>query len=133
VSALEALVGEWDIEVSMFGETGRGRMSCAWELGGAFLLQRSSAEHPDAPDGLCLIAPEADGGFTQHYFDSRGVVRRYAMTLDDRMWTLERDDVQRFLGGFEDGGDTIRGTWEWKRDGSWQKDFDLVYTRRVAP
>ena len=55
------------------------------------------------------------------------------MTLDDGMWTLTRDDVQRFLGRFEDGGDTIRGTWEWKRDSRWEKDFDLVYRRSVAP
>lgn len=129
--SLEALVGEWEIEFAMFGETGRGRMSCEWELGGAFLLQRSSAEHPDAPDGLCLIAPDAEGGgYTQHYFDSRGVVRRYEMTLEDGLWTLTRDDVQRFSGRFEDSGDTIRGTWEWKRDGRWEKDFDLVYRRR---
>ena len=49
------------------------------------------------------------------------------------MWTLTRDDVQRFIGQFEDGGATIRGTWEWKRDGRWEKDFDLVYRRSVAP
>jgi hypothetical protein len=29
--------------------------------------------------------------------------------------------------------DTIRGTWEWKRDGRWEKDFDLAYRRSVAP
>ena len=128
--SLEALIGEWEIEFTVFGETARGRMSCERELGGAFLLQRTSAEHPDAPDGLCLIAPDTEaGGFTQHYFDSRGVVRRYEMTLDDELWTLTRDDVQRFIGRFEDGGATIRGTWEWKRDGRWEKDFDLVYRR----
>ena len=30
-------------------------------------------------------------------------------------------------------GDTIRGAWEWHRDGAWQHDFDLVYRRSVAP
>lgn len=127
--SLDALIGDWAIEFTVFGETAAGRMSCEWELGGAFVLQRTSAEHPDAPDGLCLIAPKEDGGFTQHYFDSRGVVRRYEMTLDDELWTLERDGVQRFIGRFEDAGDTIRGTWEWKRDARWEKDFDLVYSR----
>ena len=53
------------------------------------------------------------------------------MTFDDDAWTLERDGEQRFHGRLE--GDTIRGTWEWFRDGEWQKDFDLVYRRSVAP
>jgi len=127
--SLDALIGEWDVEFTVFGEKGRGRMTCEWELDRAFLLQRSNAEHPDAPDGLCVIAPQEDGGHIQHYFDSRGVVRRYEMTLDEGMWTLTRDDVQRFIGRFEDGGATIRGTWEWKRGGRWEKDFDLLYSR----
>ena len=129
MSALEALIGEWEIEVDFPGAPARGRMTCEWTLGGAFLLQRSSADHPQAPDGLCLIGPEEGGGFTQHYFDSRGVVRRYAMTLDEHEWTLERDGVQRFHGRLEDGGSTIRGTFEWFRDGAWEKDFDAVYSR----
>ena len=83
------------------------------------------------PDGLCVIAAEEEGGYRQHYFDSRGVVRRYEMTFEDGAWTLERDGEQRFHGRLE--GDTIRGTWEWFRDGAWQNDFDLVYRRSVAP
>jgi len=129
MSALDVLVGEWDIAVALPGGTVAGRMTCEWELGGAFLLERTGAEHPDAPSGLCLIGEEEGGGFTQHYFDSRGVVRRYAMTIDEREWTLERDGVQRFRGRFEDDGSTIRGTWEWFRDGAWEKDFDVTYSR----
>lgn len=129
MSGLERLVGDWVVEVDLYGQIARGHMTCEWELGGAFLLQRTGAEHPDAPSGLCLIGTEEDGGLTQHYFDSRGVVRRYAMTLDEREWTLERDGVQRFHGTFEADGSVIRGTWEWFRDGAWQKDFDLSYSR----
>jgi len=58
-------------------------------------------------------------------------VRLYAMTLTSEAWTLERDGVQRYRGRVE--GDTIRGAWEWHRDGAWQHDFDLVYRRSVAP
>ena len=29
-------------------------------------------------------------------------------------------------------GTRIDGTWEISHDGTWQKDFDLIYTRRAA-
>jgi len=132
--SLDLLAGEWRIEATFpGGMSGTGRTTFEWVLGGAFLLQRVKTDVDGPPEGLCVIGPEEGGGFAQHYFDSRGVVRLYAMTLDDELWTLERDDVQRFIGRFEDGGDTIRGAWEWHRDGAWQHDFDLVYRRSVAP
>jgi hypothetical protein len=84
-----------------------------------------------------VIAPDGDG-FRQHYFDSRGVVRLYAMTLQDGRWTLLREAAdfsplhftQRYVGAFEDGGNTIRGRWETGQPGeAWQLDFELIYTR----
>jgi hypothetical protein len=115
-----------------------GRSTFEWVLGGAFLLQRSEVDHPSAPDGLILVGPGDTGAYTQHYFDSRGVARVYAMTFDGRRWTLTREAPdftplefsQRFTGTFEDGEQTIRGAWEVCHDGTtWQKDFDLVYTK----
>src|SRR3954470_7993795 len=95
-SALERLaplVGEWRVETSLPGAEGvRARTTFEWSLGGAFLLERSSVDLAEAPDGLCVIAADAVGdGYTQHYFDSRGVVRLYAMTFDGRVWTLRRE------------------------------------------
>ncbi len=75
---------------------------------------------------------------TQHYFDARGVVRSYAMTLDDRTWTLLRDQpdatplhfAQRFTGIIAADTNTITAIWETSGDGQhWRKDFDLTYTR----
>ena len=130
--SLERLVGEWRMEVKFpNGVSGTGRMTFEWDVGAAFLLQRSKADAEGPPESLCLIGAEGDG-YIQHYFDSRGVVRRYAMTLDGDAWTLERDGEQRFVGHFEDD-DTIRGAWQWFRDGAWQHDFELVYRRSVAP
>ncbi len=103
-----------------------------------FLLQRSHVDHPDVPDALCVIAANDDGTYTQHYFDSRGVVRIYDMTFDGVTWTLTRDRPdfsplefsQRYLGTFDPEGRTIRGAWETSRDGTtWEKDFDLNYKR----
>jgi hypothetical protein len=136
---LEPFVGEWEVEVAFdfAPEAGRGWTTFEWDLGGQFLLQRSGADHPDAPDGLCIIAVDGDA-YTQHYFDSRGVVRVYAMTFDGTTWTLVRDApdftpldfAQRFTGTFADA-DTIEGRWEIAKDGTtWERDFDLVYRRK---
>ena len=131
--SLDALIGEWTTEVTFpDGLSGTGRTTFERVLGGAFVLQRATADVDGPPEGLMLIGPDEEGALTQHYFDSRGVVRRYAMTLGDGAWTLERDGEQRYVGRFEDD-DTIRGAWEWFRDGSWQHDFELVYRRSVAP
>src|SRR5215208_4908791 len=81
VKRLEPLVGEWSIEVALGPEPVPARMRNEWALDGQYVLQRSEVEHPLAPNGLMVIAPHDDGeGYTQHYFDSRGVVRLYEMT-----------------------------------------------------
>lgn len=96
---------------------------------------------PQAPDGLMVIrADPGTGAYTQHYFDSRGVARLYAMGFEDGVWTLTRESPdftpldfrQRFTGTFSEDGNTITGAWEAGFDGGgWEHDFDLTY-RRVA-
>jgi hypothetical protein len=116
------------------------RASFEWILDGRFLLQRAEVPGvPSAPDVFAIIGPDLDGGgYLQHYFDSRGVVRTYAMTVSEGVWRLRRsspdfsalDFSQRFAGTFDDEGTTIDGRWEISRDGSgWEPDFGLVYTK----
>lgn len=130
---LDAFVGEWNMEVS-----GTARAVFEWALDGQFLIQRSEVPHRGAPDSLAVVALDPDGEkYSQHYFDSRGVVRMYDMTLSDGVWTLLRekpdfsplDFSQRFTGTFSDDGNTIAGLWEIRRDSTWERDFDLTYTR----
>ena len=45
---------------------------------------------PFARDADRVIGCADDDGYTQHYSDSRGVVRIYAMTSGDGTWTLGR-------------------------------------------
>lgn len=135
---LEPFVGEWNLEAS-FPNAPVGRAVFEWILDGRFLVERSEVPVPEAPDGFCLVSPDADGGgYTQHYFDSRGVVRLYAMTFEDGLWTLTREKAdfsplsfsQRYTGRFSDEGNVITGSWETSDDGStWERDFDLNYTR----
>jgi len=112
-----------------------------WILDGQFLVERSEVDHPQAPNGSKVVGANADGdGYTQHYFDSRGVARVYAMTFEDGDWgaaarnpglhaarllpTLRRP-VQRRRQT------PSRGRWETSSDGSdWQLDFQLNYARR---
>ena len=134
---LEPLIGRWEIPA---GDGEPGEATFAWALGGAFVEQRTSVPVEGAPDGLMVIAPAAGGeGFTQHYFDSRGVVRLYAMRFDGREWTLERraadfsplDFHQRFEGTLSDDGSRIDGRWLISHDdgATFEEDFPLSYVR----
>src|SRR5215211_4800784 len=129
VERLAPFIGEWRLETSL-APPGAVRAVAVfeWALGGAFLVERSEVDVPEAPDGLCVIAPDADAdgdGYTQHYFDSRGVVRLYEMGFDGRLWTLTRekadftplDFAQRYIGELSDDGSRIDGRWEIKHPG----------------
>jgi hypothetical protein len=139
---LQPFVGEWRMDAPGFALppelADAARTTFEWTLGGAFLLERSSVPVPEAPDALSVIAPAEGDGYTQHYFDSRGVVRVYAMTFDGREWTLERrapdfsplNFHQRWQGTFSADGDTIDGRWETSPDGrDWELDFELAFRR----
>jgi hypothetical protein len=141
IKRLDVFIGEWRLGLGhavLPPEDGSARSVFEWALDGQFLVQRTEIPDPDAPNGLCIVTydPGTDG-YTQHYFDSRGVVRLYAMTFRDGVWTLLRDSPdftpldfsQRFTGRFSADGNTIFGTWEIGDGSNWKKDFDLTYAR----
>ncbi len=86
-----------------------------------------------------MIISLAPNGYLQHYFDSRGVVRLYRMSLEHRVWTLYRTEpdftplefAQRFVGTISADGNRIEGPWETSYDDgqTWERDFLLSYTR----
>lgn len=138
-SALEVFIGEWTEQV-LLPDIPPGRVSFEWALDGQFLIQRSEIPQPEFPDSIALVAYDGDAEtYTQHYFDSRGVVRIYKMSLRDGVWTLLRDEpdftplefMQRFEGTFSDDSNSIDARWEASRDGgaTWDLDFTLTYTR----
>ena len=110
-----------------------------WALDRQFLLQRTEIPVPEAPDSLTIVSVDPQtGAYTQHYYDSRGVARLYAMTLASGVWTLTRESPdftsldfrQRFTGTFSEDGNTISGAWEKCLNGSgWEHDFALTYRR----
>lgn len=134
---LEPLVGEWRVEmVPPGGEPvdGGARTVFEWHDSRAHLVQRATVDVPEAPDSVSIIGCDgAKGTWFQLYSDDRGVSRIYEMSIGDGEWRLWRDGepfAQRFVGRFEDGGRTIRGSWELAEDGEdFRLDFGLIYRK----
>jgi hypothetical protein len=147
LARLGVLVGDWALEAKFPGQEPSGaaggvmvRSRFEWALDGQFLLQRTEVPIPEAPDSLAIVVPgPRPGGYTQHYYDSRGVVRLYTMSFTGGVWTLTRESPdfspldfrQRFTGTFSADGNTITGGWEKSaaNGGDWEHDFALTYRR----
>ena len=140
--ALAPLIGEWRLTMLLSGidlPDVDARVTFEWMGDRAFVLQRWTVPLPEAPDGLAVIGwDEGRGTFLQHYFDERGVARVYEMGFEDGVWTLERTKPdfsdfnfsQRSIGRFSEDGNRIDCVLEISHDHeTWEKDFDLVYTR----
>lgn len=143
---LTPLIGEWSLAMVMPGDDTPdplpdvgARVTFEWMGDRAFVLERWTIPIPEAPDGLAIIGwDEGRGTFLQHYFDDRAVARVYEMSLADGIWKLQRTTgdfssfhfSQRFTGRLAADGTRIDGTWEIANDHvTWEKDFDLIYTR----
>ncbi|USZ70289.1 hypothetical protein [Natronosalvus halobius] len=145
---LNRLIGEWELEVSLDGQTYRGgHVTFEWLEDGAFLVQRSEvSDLSTLPPGWVENAPrstvsiigldDTSEQFWMLYADSRDVFRVYKMSLSDEVWGLRRDAPefsQRFTSNFDDDANVIEGTWEYSDDGvDWEVDFDVTYTRTGA-
>ena len=142
---LDALVGEWEIETTINGQTLRGAQTTFdWLEDGAFLGQHEEiGDTSMVPDEVIENLPfpivaiigldDSNEQFSMLYADARGVFRVYQMSLTNGVWKIWRDAPgfsQRFTGTFSDDGDTINGYWELSDDGTeWEHDLDLTYLR----
>ncbi len=136
----DPLVGEWTLEATPPGGDpwpGGGRSTFEWHPSGAFLVQRTVVELPEAPDSLSIMGCDgANGTYYQLYSDERGVCRVFDMSIDDAGWRLWREGApfcQRFTATISEDGSVMAGRWEMSEDGmSYRTDFDLVYRRVVV-
>jgi hypothetical protein len=113
---------------------GRRARHLQWHDSGAHLIERSTVELPEAPDGVSIMGGDAaNGTYFQLYSDERGACRVYEMSIDDREWKLWRIGEpfpQRFTATISQDGNTIAGRWEKAEDGTnYAADFDLTYRR----
>ena len=129
---LEALVGEWEVEVPQFPGP-RGRAIFEWLEGGAYLRLRADAPDPAPSATLIISRDESSETYTLLHYDSRGVSRVYQMSFGEGVWKMWREAPgfwQRFSGTLSDDDSSIRGAWEKSPDGSnWEHDFDLIYRK----
>ena len=133
---MEVLVGEWRQTATPAGGEpwpGEGKASFRWLEGGQLLLERSTVEMPEAPDGVCVYGCDAaNGTYYQLYTDDRNVCRVYQMSIGNGEWKLWREGEpfnQRFTATISEDGNRIEGRWEYDEGDGWKTDFDLVYTR----
>jgi len=136
---LEPLVGRWSQEaIPPGGEPWPGEAFVTFEWmegarGNQLLIERSTVEMPEAPDGVSIIGCDAaNGRYFQLYTDDRNVCRVYEMSIGDGEWKLWREGepfAQRFTGRFSEDGKTIEGRWEYDEGDGWKTDFDLIFRR----
>lgn len=146
LNRLDALVGEWEMDAIIGGQTlGRARTTFGWIEGGQFLLQHAEGvglesapvqwrENHPFPIAAVIALDDRSERFYMNYSDGRGVHRVYEMTFEAGTWSVWGQAgptfYQRFEGAFSEGGNEIAGHWDSSEDGSdWRLDFDVVYRR----
>ena len=135
---LEVLVGEWSQQATPPGGDpwpGEAKATFEWLPGSdnRLLIERSTVEMPEAPDGVCVYGCDAaKGTYFQLYTDERNVCRIYEMSIGNGEWKLWREGEpfdQRFTAKISDDSNRIDGRWELNEGDGWKTDFDLVFTR----
>jgi len=134
LDGFDALIGTWDTEAThpKFDGVVRGAASFEWLEGGRFVVVRSHNDHELFPDAISVIgAPEAGDGLVMEYFDSRGVRRTYAVTVEDGVLHMLHEEPgfdQRF--SLVPAPDTFELLAELARTpGDWREDMRVVHRR----
>src|SRR3954447_12019435 len=126
--SLDRLLGSWDVSMRHVAMPEPVAIRHHFErvLSDAFVMLRSTCDHPDFPDAIALLDESR-----YHYFDVRGVTRIFDFHVDDAGWSMIRRDPdfwQRSAVRFV-GADAMDGTGENSHDGgvTWQHDYAISY------
>jgi hypothetical protein len=132
---LDALAGEWTTEAThpLLPGIIRGKATLEWLEGKRFLVWRSDNPPGTVPRAIAVIGGgETPGVWPMHYFDERGVMRVYQVSMDGGVWRVWRDHsgfLQRFSGVFDDGGRTLCVNIELDQGEGWKPDLQMTYRR----
>ncbi|MDX6198641.1 MAG: hypothetical protein QOJ79_1792 [Actinomycetota bacterium] len=128
--SLDRLLGSWQVSMQHVAmkEPVPIRQHFERVLADAFVMFRSTCEHPDFPDAIALIEQTK-----YHYFDVRGITRVFDFQIDDAGWSMIRRDPdfwQRSTVRFV-GTDAMEGAGENSHDGgaTWVHDYAISYSR----
>jgi hypothetical protein len=92
---MEVLIGEWSQMATPAGGEpwpGEAQASFEWLEGGQLLLERSTVEMPEAPDGVRVYGCDAANlTYYQLYTDDRNVCRIFEMSIGNGEWKLWRE------------------------------------------
>jgi hypothetical protein len=134
LAPFEALIGTWCTEGRhrLIEEAFHGSTTFEWLEGGRFVVVRSHYDHDRIPDAISVIGrPESGEGLVMEYFDSRGVRRTYAVSLDGGVLRWWRDHP-----GFDQRSEAKLGGDEFvlvnelaERPGEWKDDLRMTYRR----
>jgi hypothetical protein len=130
------LAGNWSIAAThplLPGADIAGQSTFEWLADQRFLSQRSHFDHPDIPDAITLTGI-IDDKVSMHYFDPRGVHRRFEAEITADTWRYWNDTPgfsQRFTGRRSPDGHSIDGEAELSRDDgiTWRRDLTITYRR----
>jgi hypothetical protein len=128
------LAGAWITEAThpmLPGVVVPGTATYEW-LGGKFLVERSTNEHPLFPDAIAVLGPDEEG-VRMDYFDERGVTRVYRVAVEEGVFRVWRDEPgfrQRLAMPI--GGDTMEGAYELDEGEGFKPDLRMTFRRRGA-
>jgi hypothetical protein len=94
LAPFDALIGTWSTEAKhrLIDQVVLGSTTFEWLEGGHFVVLRTHNDHELLPDAISVIGrPESGEGLVLEYFDSRGVRRTYAVSLEDGVLRWWRD------------------------------------------
>ncbi|HKG57220.1 MAG TPA: hypothetical protein VKA85_08230 [Candidatus Limnocylindrales bacterium] len=146
MTQFDALIGEWQAEADIPIEPPM-HVSGIHKLDrlGSFVVWTSVSDVATIPDAIAIIGGANEGEpQPMHYFDSRGVKRMFATTVEGSTWTIWRapgEDWngpdgpgfnQRFFGEISADGTTIEGRWErgmGDAGDQWELDFPISFRR----
>jgi hypothetical protein len=137
LAPLDRVLGSWTVTGShphLPDRTLPGKVTFERIEGGAFVRMHSTMDDAEMPDAVALFGTDGDEDTcTMLYFDTRGVSRRYEVTLHADGFTWSRDArsfAQRFRLTIAPDGRTMAAEGTMKREGSdWEPDLHLSYAR----
>jgi hypothetical protein len=131
------LIGKWELTGlhPFLGDIVlHGQASFAWHEGGAFLLLRSSIDHPEVPDGIEIFGSDDKAGtFFMLHFDERGVSRKYDVTITEKQlkwWRNDTEFSQRFTMDIQKNSLTSYGEMQRGEGKEWEKDLSLTFKKQ---